>query len=113
MSTVMIFDTLRSTVYSSITTSYVSVGVPFAHAMRILHFMNLTDAVVYVSFDGVTDNIAFAPNGFAVYDLTSDQDDNEKIRFQKGSQVYIKYVGTAPTVASTSFFVMSTYAKGE
>lgn len=107
------FDGLRKTAYGSITTSYVALGTPFTHAMRVLHFVNNTDALIYVSFDGTNDNAVIVPNGFALYDLTSDQDWSEKFRYQNGTQIYIKYVGSAPTAASDGFYLVAVYGKGE
>lgn len=116
MSNVARFDALRSLVYSSITNSYTALGGPLLHSMRALDFTNDTDALIYLSFDGTTDNIPFPSLSFRVYDITSDQDERESFRYQKGTQLFIKYVGTAPTNnpnLSNTFFTTSFYGKGE
>lgn len=116
MANVARFDILRSVLYSSITSSYTSLGGPLLHSMRLLDFQNDTDSLIYISFDGINDNIALVPGAFRVYDITADQDTNEKMRYEKGTQVLIKYVGAAPTNnpnLTNNVFVTAFYGKGE
>jgi hypothetical protein len=116
MSNIARFDSLRSVVYTSITSSYTPLGIPLAHSMRLLDFENDTDAVIYISFDGVNDNIPLTPGAFRIYDITSDQDFNEKFRYQNGTQIFLKYVGAAPTNnpdQSNTVYVTAMYGKGE
>ena len=116
MSNIARFDSLRTIIYSSITSSYTALGIPLGHAMRLLDFENDTDAVIYISFDGTTDNIALTPGTFRIYDITSDQDTNEKFRYEKGTQLFVKYVGAAPTnnvALSNTVYVSAMYGKGE
>ena len=115
MSNLVRFDALRSVAIASITTSYTALGLPLAHAMRVLHFINDSNGVYLISFDGVNDNTIILANGFALYDLTSDQDMNESFRYQNGTQIYIKYVvaPTTETMSSNTFYLASVYGKGE
>ena len=110
MSNILRFDALSSLSNASITNSYTALGLPFAHAMRVVQFVNGTDGDMLISFDGITDNVIVLANGFALYDLTSDQDFNEKFRYQANTQLYIKY-SSAPTTGS--FYVVCVYGKGE
>lgn len=113
MSNLVRFDALRSLAFASITNSYTAVGTPFGHAMRVVHFINNTNGDMLVSFDGVTDNTVVLAETFALYDLTSDQDVNEKFRFQAGTQLFVKYI-TAPTGPATgAFYVACVFGKGE
>lgn len=116
MSNIARFDGLRAISYTSITNSYTPFGIPLAHAMRLLDFTNDTDALIYISFDGVNDNIALVPGSFRVYDVTADQDVNEKFRYQNRTQVFLKYVGSAPTNNpnfTNNCFMTAFYGKGE
>ena len=116
MSNLARFDSLRSIAYSAITSSYLAAGIPLGHAMRLLDFQNDTDALIYVSFDGINDNIALIPGSFRVYDVTSDQDGNESFRYQSGTQIYLKYVGSAPTNNpnfTNNVYITAFYGKGE
>ena len=78
--------------------------------MRVLHFINNTNGDCAISFDGTTDNIPVLADSFVVYDLTAAQDANEMFRYEKGTQIYVKYL-TAPTEGD--FYLVSIYGKGE
>lgn len=109
-SNIVRFDPIRSLIFSSITGSYQKFGPVFSHAMRVLNIINPTDGDMMFSFDGTTDNIFVPASGFVLYDLTSDQDQNESFRYQNGSQLYIKYV-TAP--AKETVYGICIYGLGE
>lgn len=116
MSNIARFDGLRVVSYTSITSAYTPFGIPLDHSMRLLDFTNDTDAVIYISFDGVNNNICLVPGSFRVYDVTSDQDTNEKFRYQNGTQIFLKYVGSAPANnpnLSNSCYMTAFYGKGE
>lgn len=118
MSNIVRFDKLRSIGNASLTASYSPIGfnatpstpAPFTHAMRVLHFINDTDGDVLVSFDGTNDNMIVLADSFTLYDLTSDQDSNEKFRYENGTQIYVKY-STVPTTGT--FYLVAIYGKGE
>jgi hypothetical protein len=109
-SNIVRFDPIRSIAFGSITNSYQNLGIAFGHAMRVLHFINNTDGVMMISFDGINDNIVVVGNTFSLYDLTAQEDTNEMFRYEKGSQLKIKYI-TAPTTGT--FYVVAVYGKGE
>ncbi len=110
LSNIVRFDAVRSLDFGSITSSYTVLGTPFDHAMRVLHFINNTDGDMMISFDGTTDNLPVLADSFALFDLTSDQDVSEKFRYERGTQIQVKYL-TAPTTGS--FYLVSIYGKGE
>ncbi len=109
-SNIVRFDPVRSVAFGSITASYTTLGPVFGHAMRVLHFINATDGDVMISFDGTTDNVPLLADSFSLYDLTSDEDTNEMFRYQKGTQIYIKYL-SAPTKGTV--YLVAVYGKGE
>jgi len=109
------FDSIRSVAYNSITNTYAALGTALGHAMRLLHFINDTNGAMMISFDGTTDNTVILPGGFALYDLTSDEDTGESFRYQIGTQIYIKYL-SAPTLVATStntFYLVAVFGRGE
>jgi len=115
MSSAALFDTVRSVAFGSITASYTPLGLPFGHATRILHFINDTNGTYMLSDDGINDKVPVLDNGFTLYDVTSDQDANEKLRFSEGTQWYIKYL-SVPTLqanSSNTFYLTTIYGKGE
>jgi hypothetical protein len=115
MSNIVRFDAVRSLAIASIGLTYTAIGIPFGHAMRVLHFINDTNGTYMISFDGINDNAVILADGFSLYDLTSDQDNGESFRYQKGTQLYIKSIVAPTAVAGTSdtFYVVAIYGKGE
>lgn len=116
MSNIARFDGLRVVNYTDMASSYKPFGIPLDHSMRLLDFQNDTDALIYISFDGINDNIALTQGSFRIYDVTSDQDTNEKFRYQNGTQVFLKYVGAAPTnnpLFTNNCYMTALYGKGE
>lgn len=115
MSNLVRFDVVRSIAFGSIGATYTALGVPFAHAMRVVHFVNDTNGTYMISFDGVNDNVPILSEGFSLYDLTCDEDVGEQFRYQKNTQLYIKYLVAPTAVAGTSnaFYAVAVYGKGE
>ena len=113
MSNLVRFDSWRTLAFAAITNSYQALGTPFGHAMRVVHFINNTDGDMAVSFDGINDNVIILAEGFALYDLTSNQDITERFRYQQGTQLFVRYL-TAPTGPVTgAFYAICIFGKGE
>jgi hypothetical protein len=110
------FDNVRSAAIASITASYTKFGSLFGHSMRVLHFINDSNGTYMFSFDGVNDNFPLVGTSFNLYDLTSDQDDNESFRYEKNTQLWIKYL-IAPTSSAGAMtdtvYGVAVYGKGE
>lgn len=115
MSNIVRVDAIRSVPIASITGSYTAIGTPFGHAMRVLHFINDSNGTYMISFDGINDNVVLLAESFALYDFTSDQDWNEKFRYERGTQLFIKYLVAPTAVAGTTdtFYVVAVFGKGE
>jgi len=120
-SNIVRFDKLRAMPFAQITNSYQAIGflptpttpAPFTHAMRVLHFVNNTNGDMLISFDGTNDNVPLLAESFALYDLTSDEDFDERFRYVNGTQIYIKYI-TAPTApADGAVYLVAVYGLGE
>ncbi len=115
MSNIVRFDAVRTITTGVITGSYRKLDIPFAHAMRVLHFINDSNGTYMMSFDGITDNFPLVGSSFSLYDLTSDQDTNETFRYEVGSQLWIKYL-IAPSIVATqtnTIYAVAVYGKGE
>jgi len=101
---------------ASITNSYTKFGTPFEHPMRLIHFINDTNGTFQFSFDGTTDNFPVIGETFNLYDLTSDQDSTESFRYEKGSQLWVKWLiepsDTGGELTDTMYAVL-VYGKGE
>lgn len=114
-SNIVRFNAIINVARSAVTGSYTTFGSAFAHAMRVLHFTNDSNATFMLSFDGSTDNIILLPDGFVLYDLTSDQDSNETFRYEKGSQLWIKALEAGSDVVgqTNAVYCSLVYGKGE
>lgn len=109
--TVALFDSARSVAFSSITNSYTKVGTPFGHLMRIIHFVNNTNADMWFSYDGTTNNVYVPANSFTLYDIQTNGETSNSFTFQLNTQIYVKYAVGAPT--SGSVYVMTMYGRGQ
>lgn len=109
-SIVVAVDELRSLGFASVGASYLPLGIPFDHPMRILKIINTTNTDMIISFDGITNNDYVPAGGFSLYDLTTNETESAGWFFRIGTQVYVKYA-TAP--ASGSVLLIALYGKGE
>lgn len=110
-SSVVRFDAMRSVAFGSITGSFVAVGSSFGHPMRLLKFVNTTNADIIVSFDGTTNNDIIPAGGFSLYDATTNREENvTTFVLANGTQVFAKYV-SAPS--SGTFYIVCVYGQGE
>ncbi len=104
------FDALRSIAFGSITGSYLPIGTPFQHLVRIIKITNTTNTDMFISFDGTTDNDYVPAGGFVLYDITTNGYTGTEFVQQLFTQIYVKY-NTAP--ASGSVFVTGVFGRGE
>lgn len=110
-SSVVVFGTLRSVAFGSITGSYTALGSPFAHPVRIIRIINNTNTDVFISLDGTNNNMYLPAGTFVLYDFTTNRElISPYFVIPNGTQLYIKY-NTSP--ASGSVFVETIYGYGE
>ncbi len=85
------FEAIREIAFGSITGSYANFGSVFTRDVFQLVFINNTDADLYFSVDGVTNNIKMPAFSSRIYDFKTN---DEYLRH--GTQWEIKYA-SAPT----------------
>lgn len=103
------YDDLRSIAFGSITGTYAGVGASFSNPVRILMIDNISDADVYVSFDGVSDKTIVAAHSGKIIDYASNRiDPVGQLEQSVGERVYVKVITTLPTVGG--IFVSVVYA---
>lgn len=108
-SQVVRFDSLRSLGFGSISGTYAPVGGSFTHQIRLVKFVNDTNADLTVSLDGTTDNDLVPAGGFALYDFTTNRVSTEgTFVFQPGTQVFVK-----GSPSSGTFYVTAVFGRGE
>lgn len=103
------FEDLKSVAFGSISGTYVGVGTPFAHPVRLMCIDNDTDANILVSFDGISDKTFVASNGFKLFDLgTNRSESGSTLELPAGTRVYVKQESGAPTAGTV--YVTAIYA---
>lgn len=90
------FNPIGVVAFGSITGSYAAFGPSMPGHARIIRFVNSTDKDIYVSADGVNDNLRIAANSFALFDFSTNRIQDDGLFVQKGDQFYLKYV-SAPS----------------
>jgi hypothetical protein len=91
------YEPIRSLGYADIASTYSLVGTRFANPVRILKVVNLSDANLMISFDGVDDYDVVAAGGGYIYDYCSDRNAlGGNFEQPANTQVYVKYIGSAP-----------------
>jgi hypothetical protein len=98
----MLSETLRTLAFGGITGVYAPLGTPFANPISICIFQNQTTQLVYLSLDGVNDNIALPAGGYILLDLTTNRGSDEGIYFAQGTQIYVRAPGALPTTNGVS-----------
>lgn len=99
------FGKLVSTAFGSITGSYTTFGSAFTTPYVLVGFKNLTNGTILVSTDGTNDYLVFPAQGYGIYDVRSNAPDMTPYFLPEGTQLYIKYSGSAPS--SGSFYMES------
>jgi len=91
-----IFDTLRTVAFGSVTASYTALGTPLTNQAVIISFINDTNANVYISLNGTSDQIYIPNNTAMIIDIHTNQP-GDGLFVASGTQFYLKHDGSAPT----------------
>jgi len=104
-------DTVKARGFATIGAPYIAVGVPFGHSVRMMRLVNLCDAAVMFSDDGVNDKWPVPPGSFVLYDYTANsQSDEGVLVYSSGTQIYVRQLAA---VTSGSVYVECTYSRGD
>jgi hypothetical protein len=103
-------DALRTVAYGSITSSYASVGNPFAYQARIICFTNTTNEDMLFSMDGSTDQLIVPAGSFKLFDITMNHrpTNMDDFCFAIGTQCYVKYTSSP---SSGAVYIEVVYAQ--
>lgn len=104
------YEPIRSLPAASILAmAYTEIGDPFENPSRIFKITNLTDAALFISFDGVTDHDIVGANSFTLYDYCSDRSEQGGTLEQAaGTQVWVREESTPATTGTV--YVTTIYA---
>lgn len=105
----MLPEPVQSIGFGSISGSYAVVGTNI-NPSRIIIFDNQTDGNMMISFDGVTDHLPVAANGFVLLDITANKTGAvQGFYIAANTTFYVKQI-SAPTTGN--FYISSFYGKG-
>jgi hypothetical protein len=104
------FDAVRQLAFGSISGTYAAVGTALTDHARIVILSNSTDADMYASVDGVTNNFRIAPNSFRLIDFSTNKIRDDGLFVSVGTQFYVKQVSAAPTRGA--FWIEVVFAAG-
>ena len=99
-------DPARELAFGSIAAGYMGIGTSFTKPVRILILQNMTDANLWISFDGVDDHIPIVAGGYMIIDVTANKTVDSGFFIAEGTRMYVKRIGV-PT--SGSMYVSSFY----
>lgn len=91
-----LFDTLRTKAFGDITASYTVLGVPLTDEAVIYTLINDSDANLYFSTDGSTDQLYLPDESATVKDIRANSA-GDGLFLAAGTQLYVKHDGSAPT----------------
>lgn len=83
-------EPVRELAFGSIGVNYIGVGTEITNPVRILRIQNLTDALLWISYDGVEDHEALAPNSFLLLDITANKARDHGYYLAEGTRIYAK-----------------------
>lgn len=88
---------LRTLAFGGISGVYAGVGTALENPAHMLILKNLTDAELFASLNGVTDQIHLAEGEVIVLDITTNKSLGGGFFLAQGERVYVKDAGVAPT----------------
>lgn len=105
----LLFEPAKSLAFGSIGAAYMGVGTAFDKPIRLIILQNLTDAVIWLSFDGINDHVPLASISYIILDVTANKATDEGWYIGEGTRVYAKRLSGVP--ASGAVYVSACYGR--
>jgi hypothetical protein len=86
----MLAEPLRSIAFGAISPVYMGIGNGLANPARILYIQNLTDRLMFFSFDGVDDHFTLPTLGYILLDVTTNQTTPQAFYISQGQRIYVR-----------------------
>lgn len=100
-------EAVRTLDFSSISAAYMGVGIPLNNPSRIILIQNFCDQAVMLSFDGITDHVPVAADGFVLLDITANKTVDQGFYIAEGTRFYVKELSSTPS--SGAVYISSFY----
>lgn len=107
----LLFEPARSLAWGSIGGAYMGVGTAFDKPVRLIILQNLTDGIVWFSFDGVEDHIPLASISYIILDVTANKTVDQGWFIGEGTRIYAKSLSGPFTGGSV--YVSTCYGAGQ
>lgn len=101
------FDAVREVAFGGISGTYAVVGTPLTDHARVVVISNSTNAEIYISVDGTTNNLRLAANSFKLFDFSSNKIRDDGLFVAVGTQFYVKQVSGAAASGAVWIEVIS------
>lgn len=95
------YEAIREVAFGTIGATYATFGSVFTRDVFRVWLTNNTNADIYLSVDGVTDNIKMPAGSGRVYDNKTND-----MYLKKGTQWYIKYAAAPSPVPATGWVAL-------
>lgn len=101
----IVFDTLRSVAFGSITGTFATVGSALSFPARIIKFINTTNGDMEVSIDGTNVHDRVPANGFSLYDISAAHPAPGQSGMQEKISIYVREISGGPALTGGYFCV--------
>ena len=101
-----IIDPVRTDGFAAIGAGYTVLGSSIASPCRAFSLINLTDATIAFSDDGVNNKFILPAGNTRIVFLTLNKTLQENYFLAEGTQFYVKHMGVAPTLGSVYLEVL-------
>jgi hypothetical protein len=109
-SQIAVFDTIRFLNFTGISASYAVVQTPFTHPMRLVIITNNTNGDLFLSTDGVNNQIFVKAGTFKPFNICTNREETLKFFVPSNTQFYVKQ-STAPSAGDV--YIEAVYGYGE
>lgn len=104
LATRLLLEPVRTLAFGSIVVGYTGVGTAISNPARMIYIVNLTDAALMFSFDGINDHMPILNGGYMMLDISANKTLSGHFYLAEGDRLYVKRIGT-PTSGSVYFTV--------
>lgn len=92
-----VIDDIRSLGFASVAAGYTAIGGAFEHPAVEVLIQNLTDALVSISTDGITEKFKLPPSAYREMDIAANKQGNRSASQPVGTIYYVKQIGVPTT----------------
>jgi len=102
----MVAEPQRILAAASISGAYMGIGTPLEYPTRLLWVLNLTNALLQFSLDGINDHFVLPTQSNFVFDVTTNTPQTLGCYIGVGTRFYVKEIGLPSTgnVYISSFY---------